>query len=378
MSDGPFKLTGLDGTNPLGFLAALGTLVILERNGQRGARLRWVLHHTWIPVLDQVAAADGADLARVVADGLRGRVMPKDVGDRQMAARRAMEMAKTAVKKRRDEIRRRKLSRAELAEARDRELRPLEEEARVRQAEYAKALRSGTPRAELALGKRIEDATPEYYRQMAEGLLANADCASRDELDQLAALASEASLNRGRLQPTPFEFARGSGHQFFLEFIRQLMDKVTPQRVHEVLFHPWTYCDEGLSLRWDPMEDRRYALMDEDPTSAGNKPTTMWMANLLAYRALALFPTARGWRGLAVVAWNLDREPWTFTWPLWRYPATFNTVISLLRLRELADERPDAATLRARGVGAVYRAERIQVGQGANSKLNFSPARAVL
>jgi hypothetical protein len=45
-----YPLTGLDGSNPLAFLAALGVLRVLTDRGH-AARLRWVLAGRWAPVL---------------------------------------------------------------------------------------------------------------------------------------------------------------------------------------------------------------------------------------------------------------------------------------------------------------------------------------
>lgn len=372
-----FELGGLDGANPLGFLATLGVLVALDRKGERDARLRWVQRHTWVPVLEQVTAASEEHLARIIADGLRGRAASEEAERRREAAKKAMDAAKTELKKKRDDIRRRPLTRAERREAQDRELRPLQDKLEVLQAEYAQALREAVPRIELALGKRIEDATGEHYRQLAQGLLATTATADRDELDQLAALGSDGCLDKnGQLLPTPFEFTHGSGHQSFLEDVRKLLDEISPERVHECLFWPWTYRDERISLRWDPVEDRRYALLDRDPSEEGTR--TVWMANLLAYRGLALFPTAPSRSGLAVAGWRTDGESWTFSWPIWTPPITLKAIVSLLRCGDLVSHDPDRAALRARGVTAVYRAQRIEVGQRPNSKLNFSPARAVL
>lgn len=44
-------LTGLDGSNPLGFLAALGVLRVLHARGHE-PRLAWSLRGTWTPLLD--------------------------------------------------------------------------------------------------------------------------------------------------------------------------------------------------------------------------------------------------------------------------------------------------------------------------------------
>ena len=61
-------LSGLDGTNPIGFMAALGVLQICTDAGVR-ARLGWRLIDTWQPVLTGVGA-DPDELLALVADDL--------------------------------------------------------------------------------------------------------------------------------------------------------------------------------------------------------------------------------------------------------------------------------------------------------------------
>lgn len=155
------------------------------------------------------------------------------------------------------------------------------------------------------------------------------------------------------------------------------MGRVTPEEIAATLFEPWKYVDEGLSMRWDPVEDRRYALLDRDPTASDNKPRTVWMANLLAYRALAMLPSAPGGKRLSTTGWDRQNGENVFTWPLWTHPLSPDTVRSLMLLPELYEERPDRVVLGARQIGAVFRARRIRVGEGANFKINFSQAREV-
>ena len=299
--------------------------------------------------------------------------------DRLESAQRDRDEAKTALKNKQKEIRGRRLDRARRREAEERELRPLEERYERLRAAWLEALREATPRPELALGKRIEDASPEEFRDMVAALVSSDDPFDREALEMLAGFASDACLDRnGRLAATPFEFTTGSGHQFFLDSVRKLVASVSPDGVREALFGPWRYRDEGLSMRWDPVEDRRYALLDRDPTALDNKPRTVWMANLLAYHALALFPVAPRGRELVAAGWSQTAAGLTFTWPIWESLLPLDAVRSLLWLPELVEERPDGSALRARGAAAVYRAQRIEVGEGANRKLNFSPARALL
>ncbi|HOX42949.1 MAG TPA: hypothetical protein PK668_05105 [Myxococcota bacterium] len=372
------ELNGLDGLNPLGYLAALGALCVAHRTGEREARLKWTRQATWRPVLTGLALTERGELCRQMAAVLRGKDVPEEADKIRAAAKSVFEVAKTCVKDKRVEIQKRKLDKQERATALEQELAPLEAEREIRREEFLAALRVAVPSPELALGQRI-DCTSDEYRSHAEDSFRDAGSRNRDAIDLLAAFANESVTDRGKVVPTPFCFITGSGHQFFLETVRQLMALVTPERIAEALFEAWRYRDEKLSMRWDPMDNRQYALLDRDPTAADNRSQTVWMANLLAYRSLCLFPLVMQRGALAATGWSLSREdrPWQWTWPIWEFPIGIDCVRSLLQLRELQEARPDHARLRALGVSAVFRASRIKVGQGANFKLNFTPARGV-
>ncbi|CAN5390492.1 hypothetical protein BH24GEM3_BH24GEM3_02450 [soil metagenome] len=374
----PVVLAGLDGANPLGFLAAVGTLVALHAAGETSTRLRWRQDAKWTPVLEGVPDSDPEGLSEIVAGALRGRSAPPNVANKAERAQQRFDTLGTAIKNKQKEIKSRRLDRNANRQAIAREIGPIEERRERRRRLWLLRLARAAPRTELALGKRL-DCRPEEFRERALALV-EAGPAERDALALLTAFGSDACLAErdGTIQPTPFQFITGSGHQYFLETVRKLMEEVSPQRVRDALFHAWEYADDGLSMRWDPVEDRRYALMDRDPTASDNKPRTVWMANLLGYRALALFPSSPRKAGLRTVAWAESEGGPIFTWPLWEHPVGPDTVRSLLALRELAEPRPDHALLRARGVAVVFRARKTRFPPtGMNYKLNFSPARAV-
>ena len=80
----------------------------------------------------------------------------------------------------------------------------------------------------------------------------------------------------------------------------------------------------------------RDQLMDRNPTAGGNESRTEWMANLLAYRALVIFPSAPRGAGLATTAWiKLEDAQEFFTWPLWEHPLDVGSIRLLLPLEEL-------------------------------------------
>jgi len=377
------ELNALDGTNSLGFLAALGTLIVARAAGESAARLRWTRTRTWTPVLDGLTAADPTRLSERMAGDLRGKEVSVDAGKRRDAADKAHRQARTAATNEEKRIKAEKLKGQERKDALEQRVRPLEQQANKKRQEWLAALKDAVPRPEIALGARI-DCTPGEYCEHARGFVEGRDSAAREALDLLAAFSSDACLEDGkgdprerRIKATPFCFIRGSGHQDFLDTVRKLLAEVTAERVAQALFEPWAYRDPGLSMRWDPTEDKRYALADVKPADEGAQ--TVWMANLLAYRSLVLFPCAPTRKGLEATAWATIEDGEAFTWPLWKFAAAPDTVRTLLQLEELRDVRPDRGELDARGIAAVFRARCIRFPPtGPSYKLNFSPARAVL
>jgi hypothetical protein len=371
-------LDGLDGANPLGYLSALGALVVAHAAGETRSRLAWQRRGRWVPVMHDLGVADHRSFARLLAPALRGEAVTTAAAAEIEEAQAAFEKASRAVSAKEKDIRARKLRGEELRVAREHELEPLVQDRDAKRKAWLAALAMGVPRPELALGKHI-DCTPEEFREHGAAFVEKGSPRDRDALDLLAAFGSDAAVTEKRrvvkVEPTPFCFTSGSGHQYFLETVRQLLTRVTEDRLQEALTEPWVYRDDGLSMRWDPVEDRRYALMDADPGPMGVR--TVWMANLLAYRALVLFPTAPRGRRLVATGWAGDNDEGAFTWPLWTAPLGPPVIRSLLQLREIVADQPDGPALRARGIAAVYRARRIKVGSGTNYKINFTPARAV-
>jgi hypothetical protein len=371
------ELPALEGSNPLGFLAALGTLVTLQKAGHPHARLGWRRTVHWRPVLHGLSTCDPQNVADAVSGALRGTKVAAQYEKERESAQRAFDAAKKAVKDKRAEIKKRKLKGDAREIAYAEEVAPLEQVSKEKRDAWLAALKLSVPTEELALGRHI-DCTPEEYREHALSLIQTASQERREASDFLAAFGSDAIVERnGRIRGTPFCFITGSGHQYFLDTVRQLIEQVNTDRVYQTLFLPWEYRDEKLSMRWDPIEDRRYALMDRDPTASDNKARTVWMANLLAYRGLALFSSAPTLRGLETTGWIGRKSKPVFTWPIWEEALSCEVIKSLLQLQELYDEELDRSRIRARGIVAIFRSQRIQVGNPPLHKINFTPASSL-
>jgi len=215
--------------------------------------------------------------------------------------------------------------------------------------------------------------------------------AASDRADLLAALMSDGAIkeNKDSIDPTPLCLLFGQGHQHFLERLGRVPSEAAPpprgrgksavtlsggQCLGEALFRPWHRQDPTSSFRWDPEEDVRYALMAGDPTDAAYKEGTQHGANRLAAVALAVLTVAPETRGArvrpAVVGGAFGRDGFSFAWPIWREPATLQTIRALL-------SHPDArkpGALPHLGVDHVLVARRISVGKF----MNFTRARPIV
>lgn len=109
---------------------------------------------------------------------------------------------------------------------------------------------------------------------------------------------------------------------------------------------------------------------------ARKKRGSMLGANALAVHGMPLLPTAPAGRRLATTGFSRFRRDTAWTWPIWEPLASLPVVRSLLAAAELqaTDLGPEARRrLLRRGVTEVYRSRRIRVGKFRN----FSPAQPV-
>lgn len=317
-------LPALDGANPLGFLAALGTLAVLSESDPT-LKLGWRQRARWTPYLKSSSELS----EETVIDELKKRLRKPE------------------------------------------------------------ATSDSSTHFETDIGP-LSQCTPDDFRALAVRATKCASLLNRRVPDMLIAFGiekQEARKNAKGIQRTPFCFTTGSGHQEFISDARQLMTRkdptkgdptpepcVTHDSIRAALIEHWKYRDPGLSLRWDPAEDIRRALQLEDPGPIGAH--TVWMANLLAFRALVFFPCAEMNGRIATSAWCGSRRLDTFSWPLWREALPKSVVHSLISAADLCGQFvPEIRKhMRSRGVAAVFTCRRIEVGSGSNIKINFSQA----
>ena len=313
-------LNGLDGGNPLGFLAAVGTLRVLSDGGDGPAdrvRLGWTATpEGWRPLLVGYGE-NRVDLCDALRRSLRGASdVIFDIG-------------------------------------------------------------------RVCKDKKKSNKFPFDADRLAEVLQTlSGKNSERRDADFLAGFGTELypDARTGEFQCTGFKMVRSgdSNGQGMLLYAKAIRQKVDQRAIERTLFENWDYGDEDYSLRWDPIEDQRYALRWRDPSksTATDGPGTMTAANCLAVEALRCMPCVVpiGTRAVTTGFQEIKRRK-RFVWPIWTPCVNAETVRSLLSLGELHEAPLRRSTLEARGVQEVYGASVIRPNQYYS---NFAPAQPVM
>jgi len=297
-SDNGLLLRGLDGSNPLGFLAAVGTLrtVHIAEPEERWS-MSWKTHNSvWTPSIRRSRILSETDLVKILCQTL--------------------------------------------------------------------SLVSGP---EFNFAKNLDIERNEFRRQ-AISAQGNASRQNRRFADFMTAFGSEIFKDSSKpkhIQDTEFRTMSGAGHQHFLGTMKDLAAKTTKDQLHNSLFQKWDYSEHKLGMRWDPHEDRRYALRWENP-SDGRGVETERGANRLAVEALPLFPAIPGEKKLETSGFAQINEDTCFTWPIWSTPIGMEVVRSLLAIPALQIDEVDRNDLCSIGVPEVFRSIRLKVGRYRN------------
>jgi len=375
------ELTGLDGSNPLAFLAAVGTLRLTDVQFPGRCRMGWISRGKWLPVLELTEPFSTDELVSTLHTRLN-RVPDPGAAQNEQGTRKEYEALTRKLKDAQKTLKQRKLRGAERETAFRQDVEPIRSQATSARQEWLAALAASVPAPYLALGKALS-VTAEEYRQFAARVFEclpttptgsttrpyEPNC--RENADFATAFGCEACCQRsGRIIPTEFQLITGSGQQFFLETLHVLMEEITVEKLRRSLFGPWTYADTKRSFRWEPGEDRRYAYGWSNPS--GEEVQTEHGANLLAAMALPLFPAVPTGRGLETTGFA-RRGVAALTWPIWQPPLTVDVVRSLLAQDALRHPIPDRDYLHRIGVDEVFRTNKIEVGRPPLSKLNFTP-----
>lgn len=294
-------LDGIDGSNPLGFLAALGTLRTLSLSVEiRRVRMRWSLRGgAWRPLLITEPNLSKEDLVEGLANLLA-----------------------------------------------DCENRP---EFDLGRSEDNLAVVPSIYRAFLL--EAIEKATPKDRATVDFG----AGFASDVHVDRNGKVRDTAFRTMSGAGHQHFlGFMRAIIEQTRREHIEKTLFE--EWRYDDPL--------QGLSLRWEPTESRRHAYQwvnpSQDPTRG--ESGGMLGANRLAIEAIPLFPSFPGERTLLTTGFKRGEDrSIKWTWPIWGTLLPLKVVKSVLPMREVREGK-NGRELRLRGIETLFQSTRISDG----------------
>ena len=301
-------LTGLDGTNPLGFMAALGVLTVLSARSDPktvGPTLSWRAESGWRPAVSGASELD--ELIEIIDD------------DRQAWATAPI-LAFRYVK---------------LEKKGPKLVGGMRPSAAVLRAWLARRLdRNDSASLSHACALWSEGAYTE-----------TSGTAPTREVLRLHSVEATQDVPLSRvLLPTHFDFT--SRNAQFLEQAEQIRGYVTPERMLAELSSAQGDSSAPRTLDWDTLTDIPGALAGSQ--SAGFRPGTEW----LAFRGLSMLPVHATGHALQTTACTGRRKSGSFTWPLWTpslSPDTTRSLIAYPRLAQIA-----AAERSAMGIGAVF------------------------
>ncbi len=302
----PILLNGLDGSNPLGFLAAVGTAVVLHDTFPEIC-LGWKLTgEGWRPLIEG-CGEDKEDFLKELLAALQNAPMTVfDIDDQlpfdasKFSNALQKEQHHSSIKKRRD-------------------------------ADFLSGF-----------GIDLHPDEKNYFQDSSFRMVRRGDSA-------------------------------GHGLPFYVKEIRKKTDL---DCIRRTVFHSWDYQDKDYSLRWDPIEDQRYALRWKDPSKSGldDGPGTMLAANSLAVEALRIFPSVLVGNKVQTTGFQrIGRREVYFVWPVWTPMVRMDTLRSLLALSDLGKDPLPLSSLAKRGIEEVYRSQRIQQNQYYSNFLSAHP-----
>lgn len=219
------------------------------------------------------------------------------------------------------------------------------------------AYRADGARVSISESEAIRDLKPSP--SAAREVLLLAASATRRDGDLFGSFFSELvqASTSGDTKPTALHFT--AGQQEFLKMAEALRVGIGPDDLREALLGPWRSESKLPSLSWDSSVSRLYALRASDPSK--DKRGTVAGANWLAFHALAYFPVAVSNGRLVTTRVQGGWKSSVFEWPIWAPFIESSTVAALLRI---APDSWTASERAAMGVSMVCRSAILRSDQG--------------
>lgn len=363
--------TGLDGTNPLHVLAALGILR-LQTHRNPSTTMAWVEESGWNPVFNQNSLELSA-LSFYEALALDLSALA-ETGSVDPSIKRRVADLKANLKKLGDS-KKRELQRLNLETRNVMEKAQAKEMVKIAGQEHDQIIKQEKEQLDNAqetlndcLGEGIAHlgdiigVPPSLFRRKAlssvsawlKGSLDGGDLPSMLVAESLSAQGCDACLDEGdRVSPTPFSFGNGSSGQCLLKDFLGCAAVVSEETMRQSLHGKSIGRADVTGLNWDPCDQRNYALQWKDPSKGKEIDPCV---HALAFVGMTQLSAAPIPGRLTAVAWSCDDG---FRWPLWDAPIGLEAVRSVFSSQEIQSSTIKRAELQQRGIVARFFSQRI-------------------
>jgi hypothetical protein len=173
-------------------------------------------------------------------------------------------------------------------------------------------------------------APPERFSRYLDSAIDSWLAGQPEQSNYAVAYGTDVALDgKGNTKPTAFHFT--AANQEFLGTVEETRSKVTREWAVSALEDSSGKVKPGRNLRWDPDAERSRALMGVNPNDDGT--TVNAPLEWLAFRGLPAFPCVPiGNRIVTSGVTRSSQDGLCFHWPLWSCGASYATLRSLLGL----------------------------------------------
>jgi hypothetical protein len=152
--------------------------------------------------------------------------------------------------------------------------------------------------------------------------------ALRIQSELVSAFACDAIAKKGEVAFTPLSFSNRGAQQFLLkDFMEKIAFKITKEKLCNFIFYSLEQLEEGSSLNWDPLDHRDHAYRWKKPMDEPKK--TNVAANALAFLGLCFYPVAPENNSLSTA--GFEKHTNIFSWPIWHEYCTLDVVRCVLQ-----------------------------------------------
>lgn len=342
---------GIDGSSPLGILAALGAMRVISFHDPKATMVWDCSATTYFPVINTQLTAD-ACLREIRLEALRIAGFPinyqqvmQEIIQNQNAlktkidkAREAFDKAQaTAQRKAKDDETQHK--REQKLQDCSNTLRSLQEQWYLLQHnplndvkiwEDEQNIVNACNKVSSILNGNIIKYLPPEFHDMAITVIDSPNLYNNHQYDYFAAFASDGNLKDGFVARTALSMTNGGHGLCLLKDFKRLLPLFNIPIIEASLLLGNPILSDTSKLNWSPADYNNNALRSTSQEEKTNKTDTVMYA--VAFLGLPAFSCMPGNRELLTtgIVFSITSEP-NFAWPIWETPISFPIILSLLK-----------------------------------------------